>query len=94
MEVGWSGKEVGWSGEAHQRWEDAGSGLRRDGSWKSEPLSDPLVEEQLDGWVGSLEGVEQSWKGRKRTDVSVTHMLTAVIRDSNKGGDASATYKQ
>ena len=36
----------------------------------SESLNDPLVEEQLDGWVGSLEGVEQSWKGRKRTDVS------------------------
>ena len=36
----------------------------------SESLNDPLVEEQLDGWVDSLEGVEQSWKGRTRTDVS------------------------
>ena len=24
----------------------------------------------MDGWVDSLEEVEQSWKGRKRTDVS------------------------
>ena len=69
MEVGWSGKEVGWSGKAHQRWENAGSGPRRDGSWKSEPLSDPLVEEQLDGWVESLEEVGRRWRGRTRTDV-------------------------
>ena len=43
---------------------------RSDGNRMSESLNDPLVEEQLDGWVDSLEGVEQSWKGRKRTDVS------------------------
>ena len=43
---------------------------RSDGNRMSESLNGPLVEEQLDGWVGSLEGVEQSWKGRKRTDVS------------------------
>ena len=43
---------------------------RRDGSRMSESLSDPSVEEQMDGWVDSLEEVEQSWKGRKRVDVS------------------------
>ena len=38
----------------------------------SESLSDPSVEEHMDGWVGSLalEEVEQSWRGRKREDVS------------------------
>ena len=61
--------EVGWSGKVHQRWEDVGSVPRIDGSWMSESLGDPLVEEQLDGWVGSLEEVEQSWRGRKREDV-------------------------
>ena len=61
--------EVGWSGKVHQRWEDVGSGPRRDGNWMSESLSDPSVEEQLDGWVGSLEEVGQSWRGRKREDV-------------------------
>ena len=43
---------------------------RRDGSRMSESLSDPSVEEQMDGWVDSLEEVEQSWRGRKREDVS------------------------
>ena len=57
---------MGWSGTVHQRWEDVGSGPRRDGSWMSEPLSDPLVEEQLDEWVESLEEVGRSWRGRKR----------------------------
>ena len=42
---------------------------RRDGSRMSESLSDPSVEEQMDGWVDSLEEVEQSWRGRKREDV-------------------------
>ena len=36
----------------------------------SEPLSDPLVEEQLDGWVESWEEVGRRWRGRTRTDVS------------------------
>ena len=62
--------EVGWSGKIHQRWEDVGSVPRIDGSWMAEPLSDPLVEEQLDGWVESLEEVGRSWRGRTRTDVS------------------------
>ena len=42
---------------------------RSDGNRMSESLNDPLVEEQLDGWVGSLEEVGQSWRGRKREDV-------------------------
>ena len=52
--------EVGRSGRVHQKWENVGSGPRRDGNRMSESLSDPSVEEQLDGWVGSLEEVEGS----------------------------------
>ena len=43
---------------------------RSDGSRMSESLNDPSVEEQMDGWVDSLEEVEQSWKGRKSADIS------------------------
>ena len=62
--------EVGLKGEVYQRWTDVVSEPRSDGSQMSESLSDPSVEEQMDGWVDSLEEVEQSWKGRKRADVS------------------------
>ena len=62
--------EVGRSGRVHQKWENVGSGPRRDGSLMFESLGDPLVEEQLDGWVESLEEVGRRWRGRTRTDVS------------------------
>ena len=58
--------EVGRSGRVHQKWENVGSGPRRDGSGMSESLGDPLVGEQLGGWVESLEEVGRSWRGRRR----------------------------
>ena len=57
--------EVDRSGRVHQKWENVGSGPRRDGSGMSESLGDPLVEAQLGVRVEPLGEVGQSWRGRK-----------------------------